>query len=659
MSAQRDHWWYTASELAQLGLPGLPADGRKLRDLAKAEGWADRTDGRGQAMARRRNARGGGTEFHVSVLPVQAQEVLTARRNREAEAPIADNDTMSAAAEAWDRFNRQPDAIKNRAKRRMAILAEVDELVAIGTGRTAATKSVASKHGVSPSAVAGWYSLVSQFPNNQWLPRLAPNYKGGGKLAEIDPEAWQMLKSECLRKSQASFASAYYHVLENYCRPRGLTLPSIKTMRARYERETPVLLKKLRREGLEAVRKTVPPQRRTVKDLYAMYGVNIDGHTVDVRVQWEDGKIGRPVLVGIQDIYSRKILAYRIDRTESTVLARMALVDLFRQYGIPKYLVADNGRAFMSKALTGGQKTRYRFRIKDSDPIGVLTQLGIKVGPTLPYRGSSKPIERAWKDICENVWKSSSFEGAYTGNKPDAKPDNYGERAIPIAEFERLMARGFANHNSRPGRQTEIAKGRSFDAAFAESYAASIIEKATEAQILVALLEAEEKRCNRENGSIKIAGNLYWSQAMIELAGQKVTVRCDPDDLHSGVHIYLQDGRYFGFAPCEEPVGFEDKAGAARRAKMEKALRRHARQLEQSAALLEQDQLREIYEKSVEPEPEPPLVPAATRLVRHRGHSAAAQKLLQEGTSEPTEDASIIDFSDALTAGMNRLRVVE
>lgn len=659
MAAQPASWWFTLAELAAMKLPGLPADTRKLRDFAAQAGWSERAEQDGTPLARRRSARGGGTEYHAGVLPLAAQEVLLRRRNREEPAPIAVNDTMSAAAELADWFARQPDTIKNRAKKSMAILAEVNALVELGNRRTAATESVARKHGVSPRAIAGWHALVAGFPRAQWLPRLAPQYKGGGKLAEIDPEALRLIKSDYLRPEKPSFASVYNRVLEDYCQPRGLTLPPAKTLKNRVDREVLPNVKKLRRDGREVARKMLPSQRRTVADLHAMQAVNADGHTFDVFVRWDDGRIGRPVMVGIQDIYSRKLLAWRIDRTESTLLTRLAFADLFRNYGIPNEAVLDNGRALMSKALTGGQKTRWRFKIKDSDPTGVLTSLGITVHPTLPYRGSSKPIERAWKDLCETIAKHPAVAGAYTGNKPGAKPENYGERAIPIAEFEAHVARQIANHNARPGRQTETAKGRSFDETFKASYAASIINKASEADLRLALLEAGQRRCDKANGSIKMFGNVYWSAAMNVLAGRDVTVRFNPDELHSEVHIYLKDGRYFGAAECIQKTGFFDQAAAKRRAKQEADYLKATRELVRQADLLDVSKWDELVRMPIEPEPEPPLVAAAVRPVRHRGHSVAAQKLLQERASEPAEQSSDFDFSDAVTAGINRLRIVE
>ncbi|QRY97116.1 DDE-type integrase/transposase/recombinase [Sphingomonas paucimobilis] len=153
-----------------------------------------------------------------------------------------------------------------------------------------------------------------------------------------------------------------------------------------------------------------------------MEAVNIDGHKFDVFCRWPDGRIGRPMMVTIQDIYSRKILAWRVDESESALSTRLVFADLFTTWGIPKACLMDNGRAFASKTITGGAKTRFRFKIKDEEPTGVLTALGIAIHWATPYRGQSKPIERAFRDLCDTIAKHPALAGAYTGNKPDAKP---------------------------------------------------------------------------------------------------------------------------------------------------------------------------------------------------------------------------------------------
>jgi putative transposase len=72
------------------------------------------------------------------------------------------------------------------------------------------------------------------------------------------------------------------------------------------EREVDPRLIIAKREGAEALRKTLPPQQRSVADLQALELVNIDGHKFDVFARFPDGRIGRPMMVAIQDVYSRK-----------------------------------------------------------------------------------------------------------------------------------------------------------------------------------------------------------------------------------------------------------------------------------------------------------------------------------------------------------------
>ncbi|WP_454887857.1 transposase domain-containing protein [Sphingomonas oryzagri] len=644
--------WLTAAEIAQSGLPGLPDCKRRVNHLAAAEGWAQRTALDGTPLARPRKARGGGIEYHASLLSEEAQAMLSARALSAEAAPTPANDTGSAVADRWAWYNRQPLSTQTKAMMRVSILAEVEELTLSGVTKTQAISIVSDNHSVSVSAIGRWFTAVVGVDRCDRLPFLAPQYKSVGKKAEIDPLAWKMIRADYLRPEKPSFAACYRRLSE-YAKPKGIPLPNAKTLQRRLEREVSPSFKTAKREGREALRRSVPPQRRTVADLHAMQAVNVDGHTFDVFVEWEDGRIGRPVMVGLQDVFSRKLLAHRIGETESTLLTRMAFADLFRDYGIPPEAVMDNGRAFASKALTGGALTRFRFKIKDTDATGVLTALGVRVHWTLPYRGSSKPIERAWRDLCEDVAKHPAVAGAYTGNKPDAKPENYRERAIPIAEFREHVARQIAAHNAREGRRTEMAKGSSFDDVFAKSYAISPIGRARPDQLLQALLVAEDRRCDKRSGAVTLAGNTYWSPALSDLAGELVTVRFDPDNLHGEVHVYSRNGEYFGPAPVIAATGFFDKAGAERRSKLEADVRRKVRAAEDAADMLRVDQLAELLAEPATPAPLPEA--GVVRPVRHRGQTAAALKPIQQAVAEPAAPS----FIDAFTAGTARLRVVE
>lgn len=650
MTARAAAVWLTAAEIARLGLPALPGDRRRILELADAESWADRTAHDGMPLARSRNARGGGIEYHVSVLPREAQERLLSRAAFE---PIAANDTGQPDADTWAWYDAQPASIKRKAESRLAILNEIEGRNCANLSKTAAIDTAGKRHGVSASTINQWFTLVKDVPQVDWLPRLAPRFKGGGKEADIPAEAWQIFLTDYLRPEKPGLAACYNRVVEDYARSRGIVLPCMATFRRRLTREVSKPLKKLKRDGREALRRSVPPQQRSVHGMHALEAVNADGHTFDVFVRWEDGTVDRPVLVGVQDIAFRKVLAFQIDRSETTLLTRLAFANLFRDWGIPQHVFLDNGRAFASKALTGGQKTRFRFKIKDTDQLGMLSQLGCKVHWTLPYRGSSKPIERAWRDLCEEIAKHPALKGAYTGNKPDAKPENYREKAIPIAQFSELVAQRIAAHNARAGRRTEMADGGSFDDAFMASYRVTPIARATTAQLALALLDAEDRRCNRQSGSITLAGNVYWCPELIELAGEMVSVRYNPDDLHSHIQVYRRDGRFFSTVPVQEKTGFMDMAGAKRRAKLEKNLRRKVKEHEQAAGLLQDEKLNELLAGPVNPAPQP--VPGVSRIVRHRGQTAAALKIFEQAQTVPAAP----EFIDAFTAGVARLRPVE
>jgi len=60
--------WLTSSELAEAGLPGLPARRESVIRMAEREGWADYA-----SLCRPRAGRGGGLEYHVSLLPPAAR----------------------------------------------------------------------------------------------------------------------------------------------------------------------------------------------------------------------------------------------------------------------------------------------------------------------------------------------------------------------------------------------------------------------------------------------------------------------------------------------------------------------------------------------------------------------------------------------------------
>ncbi|MFV0642947.1 MAG: transposase domain-containing protein [Sphingomonadaceae bacterium] len=641
--------WFSVAELADLSLPGLASSKRALSRRAQDEGWATRCALDGTPLVQARAGRGGGLEFHISLLPGPARVELV-RRGIAASPDVGQEDRSQAGSWSW--FERQPQKTRDTAAFRLQALQKVDALVQSGISTSAAVAEVARQISASKATVWNWRSAVDGISQADWLPALAPRRIGGGRAAEIDADIWKIFLSDYLRPSSPAL-SACYHRVAAIAVERGLSLPSEKSFSRRLEREVHPAIQTLKRKGDEALRRSLPAQRRSVVDLDVLQLVNADGHTFDVRVYPPGGgEPCRPVMVAIQDIRSSKVLAWRIGESESAHLVRLAFADLFEDFGIPAEALLDNGRGFASKWITGAQANRFRFKVLPSDPAGLLTGMGVRVHWAMPYRGQSKPIERAFRDLCETISRHPATEGAYIGNNVLNKPHNYGSRVMEWTEFCAHVERGLAFHNAKAGRRGRDYNGRSFDQVFEEGYARSVIRKASKEQMRLALLTAQRKRVNRQTGEINLFGNRYWSEECMALHGQQIVVRFDPDDLMRPIHLYDLEGRYLADAPIMEDRGFLDAEAARRDAKAQAAVRKKVRELAAAEKLLEAERVAAVQadiERAVTPEP------AVVQLVHHRKSASAAQR-----KPEPEADYRSEHESEIVNAlGKVNLRLVE
>lgn len=569
--------WYSASDLA--GLPGLPHSERRVRTKSERDGW----------KTQERQARGGGREYHIRSLPNSTQVHLTSRHAlSEISEPLRQKSTrkkdVAYDAEAlWDNYGRSRDKHKETAQARHdAILRALNVQQLLGCSLEDALKEVAQSCKWSWATLRDLYYGKTGKPGlidyhrSDWLAALVPAYTGGVKTAELSIEAWDYFKADFLRL-EAPTAAACYERLQRIACERNWSVPSIKTLQRRVEQDIPLSLQVLARQGVDALKAFYPAQERDRSVFHALEAVNADGHKFDVFVKWPDGEITRVVMVAWQDLHSGKVLSWRVDKTENTDSVRLSFGDLVEQNGLPDHVYLDNGRGFASKWMTGGTPTRYRFKVREDEPTGILTALGITVHWATPYHGQAKPIERAFRDLAEYIAKHPALAGAYTGNSPAAKPENYGSHAVPLDKFLHIVDQEIKAHNARTGRRSAVCSGRSFNETFAESYERSIIRKATAEQRRLWLLAAEGVTASRENGTISLEverRNRYWSPAVSAYAGQKLVVRFDPQQLHEAVHVYTLDGRYIGQAECTSRAGFNDSQAAREHGRARRQFRR-------------------------------------------------------------------------------------
>lgn len=560
--------WWSVDELVDAGLPDLPTSKRAV-NLRAAE-WRRIPGG-----ARRKAGRGGGWEYHWSVLPLSAQRVLLAHREPEPQKLGSD--------EAWIAFDRLPQRIKDAAAERLACLRAVEALHEAGCTHVAAVSCAADRFNVSERTVYNWLALVDGVAPEDHAAFLAPRHRWTKrkKTAAVDPEFFALVKDDFLRPEQPTFTSCYDRAVR-IAKAERLPVAPIHQLRRLYKAEVSKPVEIFHRKGQEALRRFFPHQERDKTALAPMECVQGDFHRFDVFVNWPgEAEPVRPQGVFFSDVHSGKLLVQRLSTTANSHTVQLAIGDMIERYGIPQSALLDNGREFAAKVITGGAKTRFRFKVRDDDIPGLLPLLGVKVHWATPYSGQSKPIERAFRDLCDRVAKHPEFSGAYTGNKPDAKPENYRSRAIDLDVFKEVLAQEVVEHNARPGRRSEVAFGRSFNAVFEEGFKTSPIRRATDEQRRLWLLCADGIRAHTKNGEIRLHENRYWSEWMYRVAGQKVVARFDPDALHDSLHIYDLEGGYLGAATCLDKGGFlsvEDARAVAReRSNYQKAVKEEAK----------------------------------------------------------------------------------
>lgn len=560
----REEQWFTPKELA--GLPGMPGTVQGVHGRAKRDDWE----------SRKRAGRGGGREYAFSSLPLETQATLLKQQAPAVAAPRPRATAGPVDRESlWEAFERKPASIKDEAARRLSALQAVARLTEGGAKKTAAVDQVAEVYGESRATLYRWQKLTQGAERCDWLALLAPGHTGRTVKAACSDDAWEYFKAQYLRPEAPAIATCYEFTRQAAAQ-HGWTLPSLRTIN-RWVQEIPTTTRVLKREGEEAMMRLYPSQRRTVRDLHALYWLNGDGYMHNVFVTFPDGTVTRPKTWFWQDVYSRRIVGFRTDRTEHTDMIRLSLGDVLERFGIPEHVTIDNTRAAANKWMTGGVKNRYRFKVKDDDPMGLLPQLGIQIHWTTVFNGKghgqAKPVERAFGvgGLGEYVDKRYEFRGAYTGPNVTAKPENYGETAIAFDEFCRVLADAIRHWNEKAARDTEICAGQmSFAEAFEASYQrnADKIRRPTQAQRRMWLLTAEAVTVHQDGAVALGVGkgasgkNRYSCDALIDYIGRKVVIRFDPDRLHETVHAYQIDGRYIGEAECIHAVGFGDSRAA-------------------------------------------------------------------------------------------------
>jgi len=517
----------------------------------------------------------------------------------------------------WDHYNAKDGKAKERAAERHRILMQAMALHASGRKLRQAFELAAKQNGISPNSISNWYygkggkPGVRDYRRDDWLAALADEYAGCRPESECSPEAWDWLCAYYLSKQRPSFAEAYRRLQET-AKAHGWVIPSKWTLKRRIDNEFQPVSIAHHREGAKAVQRFYPKQVRDKQVFTAGQAVNGDGLKFDrLWVLFEDGEVLNTATAWVwQDIHSGKLLAWRVGKTENTDLFRLSLYDL-TAIAVPSFAWVDNTRVAANKAMTGRNPHRRRFKDKNSDPMGVMLQLGIETHFTDPDQNVSnpgvKPVERAFGigGIHEAVASHPRFSGRGFSQAT----------AIPVQEFREVLTEEVIRFNARTGRRGGACKGRSYDEVFAESFVKSKVRVASEVQRRLLLLMPEVVRAHRDTGEVALnAGkgpygrNRYWHEHLARHAGRELVVYYDPENLQQDVHVYTLDHKHICSAQWLPSVAFNDTEAAREWSKNKRRFLKAQKEVAKAQQRMDTLEMAKLYPSPQSPEEPSPSV---------------------------------------------------
>lgn len=173
------------------------------------------------------------------------------------------------------------------------------------------------------------------------------------------------------------------------------------------------------------------------------------------------GKVFHLWLLGIEDVRSRYLVGYAIGSGLNSDLVRGAFLNAIKTTSriIPRTVQMDDGMENAAKEITGGTPWRRRGKVKDDEIIGLFPKLGIDVSWATLAHGQAKQVERLFGTLSQLVETRPEFWGAYCGNSPEARPEEWDmAKAVPLELVEAILREEITAHHNTPHRGQSMNK---------------------------------------------------------------------------------------------------------------------------------------------------------------------------------------------------------
>ncbi|HEY8136222.1 MAG TPA: DDE-type integrase/transposase/recombinase [Methylocystis sp.] len=572
--------WLSASDLAALGLPGLPATKQGWLDYAEREGWLRRKDSHGHPLARVVAGRGGERiEYHIDLLPPVSLAGYVARHVGAVD--VAAEDARSGGGSLTIAAQEARDA-------RLALLRAAERLAReSGLSQHVADRLFAGLYRLGQIEVAPWVrEAVKEFS----APSLARwrTHKRRGELQRlgVDKGAARRGKGK-LESGEEGKVRAFLlaavahqpHLSADHLKTlaeaqfpwaKDVSLRSFQRMRAKIEREDKVLLTRVtnpdKYRGTYRLSGSNSHPVSRLNELWQIDASPVDALCVD----------GRHSVYLCVDIFSRRLVVYvsKTPRAEAVqLLMRRAII----AWGMPERVKTDNGSDFKAKSTQR-----------------LFAALGIEVEVSDPHQPQQKGhIERAVKNFQHDL--CPLLPGFVGHNVKDRKRieerrsfaqrlgiDDAGifKAELTAKELQAICddwASGRYAHRPHDG----IDGATPFQAAASFAGVVRKIDDVRALDLLLAPIAGTDGMRSVTKRGVRIDHSYYLAPNV--LPETRVFVRMDPEDM-GRAWLFSEDGAEFlGEAICPELAGIDPKAAVMEARAQQKRL------LEERAAELRAD----------------------------------------------------------------------
>ena len=556
--------WFSIKDL--LGLPSLPQSDRGMMKKAERENWKKR---------QRAGVKGKAFEYHLASLPIDTQNELRTRfavsvvEQKPKKLPV-----VKAEVDLANLTNKQ----RAVADARMVLISKVLELEDSGMSRIQAVRFLCrlAKNGELPPEMAERVAMANAKKNekrtigertlNQWvidyckaenaeqrLKASAPRVRQPVEITELNwlPEFLAVYRNtNGLNVSEAYEEFVWRWQTAFADQPLWLEMmPSIHQVRRVMSKFSKLFKAVGRKTGTElrAMKTYVKRDWSVLKANDVWVG---DGHSMKMKVAHPDhGRPFIPELTMVMDAPSRFIVGWSVSLAENCIAVADAIRNGVEKHGIPAVYYSDNG---------GGEKNW----TLDADITGILPRLGINHQTGIPGNPQGRGIiERVNQTIALRIARQFATYHGTGADRETVRQVNTG-----VISLEKAVRSG--NTELTPKQQKAKGKLPSWkqfiDAVEAgiEWYNNEHIHREIgttpakkrqqllqETEILT-ITEIEARDMFRpqvvrtaQRGWISLFNNNYFSQKLIEVDGEKVTVSFDIHNAES-VIIRTLDGRY-------------------------------------------------------------------------------------------------------------------